>query len=101
MKNILLMRIHVVAHKPNILNVIYTNPPSDPFRVQLSSLRFVSEYGAKQTKPNISQSFKQRDTFRKHEKKHSTVNDYFKLFLHVYLHFFNFVYLSEVLSTRL
>ena len=57
-----------VAHKPNILNVIYTNPPSDHFTVQLSSLRVISEYGTKQTKPNISQSFKQRDTFRKREK---------------------------------
>ena len=44
----------------NILHVIYTNPPSDQFRVHLSSLRFFSGTGAKQTKPNIYPIFKQR-----------------------------------------
>ena len=73
----------IVALKSNNLNVIYTNPPSDQFRVQLSSLRFFSGTEAKQTKPNISPSFKQKKrstTWKNIQHWTTTINCFTSLF---------------------
>ena len=53
------MMYNVIAHKPNILNVIYKNPPSDQLRVSGSSP------GKELNKPN--QTFLQ--ALNKREKK--------------------------------
>ena len=89
---------NIVAHKPNILNVIYTNPPSDQFRVQLSSLRFFSI--PEPNKPNqiFLQALNKVHVLQR--EKHSMVNECFKLFYVFICMFFNFVHLSEVLSNR-